>query len=229
MKIGGLQKLSLSDYPGKITAIVFTQGCNFRCPYCHNPELVDPQRFGPLIPEAEVLDFLDRRRGKLEAVTVTGGEPLLQETLLPFLRRLKGMGYLVKIDTNGSCPGPLAELLRDRLADYVAMDLKGPLGKYGNLVTATVDPARIRESIALLRKAGIAHEFRTTVVRSQLTFADLLAAAQLIAGAPLYVLQTFVASKLLDERFRTETAYRAEELSPLRGELEKIVTRCDFR
>jgi pyruvate formate lyase activating enzyme len=229
MKIGGLQKVSLIDYPGRISAVVFTQGCNFRCPYCHNPELVDPQRFGPLIPEAEVLDFLERRRGKLEAVSVTGGEPLLQNALAPFLSRLKSMGYLVKVDTNGSLPGPLAELIRLRVVDYLAMDIKGPLSKYAKLVAAPVDPARIAQSIALIRESGIAHEFRTTLVRSQLDFEDLLSAAHLISGAPRYVLQPFVPSKLLDEGLRSEIPYSTEELYPLRDEVEKIVLHCEFR
>ena len=112
MKIGGLQRVSLNDYPGKICATVFTQGCNFRCPYCHNPELVDPGRYGPVLPEEDVLSFLDKRRGKLEAVTVTGGEPTLQKDLEKFLGELKNMGYLVKVDTNGSNPDTLSTLDR---------------------------------------------------------------------------------------------------------------------
>lgn len=130
MQIGGLQKFSLLDYPGKISAVVFTQGCNFRCPYCHNPELVDPARYQECLPEEEIFSFLETRRGKLEAVTVTGGEPTLQKSLAPFLRRIKDMGFLVKLDTNGSRPDVLEELLRQKLIDYIAMDIKAPLEKY---------------------------------------------------------------------------------------------------
>ncbi len=114
MKIGGLQKISLIDYPGRISAIVFTQGCNFRCPYCHNPELVDPAQYGPILPEEEVFSFLEKRRGKLDAVTVTGGEPTLQPDLDRFLQEIKGMGYLTKVDTNGSNPDVLERLIRGR-------------------------------------------------------------------------------------------------------------------
>jgi pyruvate formate lyase activating enzyme len=130
MKIGGLQKFSLLDYPGKISAVVFTQGCNFRCPYCHNPELVDPERFQECIPEDEIFAFLETRRGKLEAVTVTGGEPTIQNGLSSFVRRIKDMGFMVKLDTNGSRPEVLEELIRHKLIDYIAMDIKAPLEKY---------------------------------------------------------------------------------------------------
>src|SRR5512137_1755764 len=118
MTIGGLQKLSLSDFPGKVSAIVFTRGCNFRCPYCHNPELVDPCQYGPEIPEAEVWAFLEKRRNKLEALIVTGGEPTLQKDLSLFLKRAKEMGYLTKVDTNGSHPDVLERLIHGKLIDY---------------------------------------------------------------------------------------------------------------
>ncbi|MEI7671637.1 MAG: anaerobic ribonucleoside-triphosphate reductase activating protein, partial [Deltaproteobacteria bacterium] len=174
MKIGGLQKFSLIDYPGRISAIVFTQGCNFRCPYCHNPELVDPEQYGPLILEEEVLSFLEKRRGKLEAVTVTGGEPTLQADLEEFLQQIKAMGYLAKVDTNGSNPEMLERLIRGQLVDYLALDVKGPLRKYGQIVNARVETAMIRRSIELITASEIQHEFRTTVVRSQLDKDDLI-------------------------------------------------------
>ncbi|MCX5829703.1 MAG: anaerobic ribonucleoside-triphosphate reductase activating protein, partial [Deltaproteobacteria bacterium] len=122
MKIGGLQKVSLIDYPGKVGAVVFTQGCNFRCPYCHNPELVNPTLFREPIPEEDILAFLKTRRGKLDAVTVTGGEPTLQEGLSSFLQQIKDLGFLVKIDTNGSLPAMIGILLEKGLVDYFAMD-----------------------------------------------------------------------------------------------------------
>ncbi len=221
MKIGGLQRVSLNDYPGKICAAVFTQGCNFRCPYCHNPELVDPGRYGPLLPEGDVLSFLDKRRGKLEAVTVTGGEPTLQKDLETFLVEVKTMEYLVKVDTNGSNPDILSALIDRKLVDYIAMDIKGPLKKYGNLVSAKVDVNRIRRSIQLITTSGIAHEFRTTVVRSQLDLEDLVSAAKIVKGSRLYVLQPFMAKRTLDSAFLSETSYTAEELSIIREVLKK--------
>jgi pyruvate formate lyase activating enzyme len=131
MRIGGLEKFTLADYDDHLSATVFTQGCNFRCPYCHNPELVDAHRFEPPIPEEDVLDFLARRRGQLDGVCISGGEPTLHADLPAFCRRVKALGYDVKLDTNGTNPDMLALLLRERLVDYVAMDYKAPLAKYG--------------------------------------------------------------------------------------------------
>lgn len=221
MKIGGLQRVSLNDYPGKICATVFTQGCNFRCPYCHNPELVDPGQYGPVIPENEVLSFLDKRRGKLEAVTMTGGEPTLQNDLEKFLRELKSMKYLVKVDTNGSNPDTLSTLIDKQLVDYIAMDIKGPLKKYGKIASIKVNVSRIMRSIQLITTSGVEHEFRTTVVRSQLGLEDFVSMVKEIRHARLYVLQPFVASKTLDSAFLSEASYTTEEFSTFREVLEK--------
>ena len=220
MKIGGLQKISLIDYPGRISAIVFTQGCNFRCPYCHNPELVDPAKYGPVLPEAELFSFLETRQGKLEAVTVTGGEPTLQRGLERFLRRMKEMGYLVKVDTNGSNPAMLERLIRGRCVDYLAMDLKGPLHKYRQITNTEVETAKILKSIELITSSGIDHEFRTTVVRSQLDPEDLIATAKLLKRG-LYVLQPYAPVKCLDSAFLKEGSYSAEEFSKIRFNIKK--------
>ena len=228
MKIGGLQKVSLIDYPGRISAIVFTQGCNFRCPYCHNPELVDPGQYGPILPEEEVFSFLERRRGKLEAVTVTGGEPTLQTDLERFLQQIKKMGYLVKVDTNGSNPAMLERLIRGRWVDYLAMDVKGPLHKYGQIAKAKVATAMIRRSIELITSSGIEHEFRTTVVRSQLDKEDLIATAKLLKRG-LYVLQSFVPAKSLDHEFLTEISYSPEEFVDIQKILESNRLRVFIR
>lgn len=228
MKIGGLQKISLIDYPGQISAIVFTQGCNFRCPYCHNPELVDPAQYGPILSEEEVISFLEKRRGKLDAVTVTGGEPTLQPDLDRFLQEIKGMGYLTKIDTNGSNPDVLERLIRGRLVDYLAMDVKGPLQKYERIANVKVKTAKIRRSIELIASSGIEHEFRTTVVRSQLDKEDLIGIAKLLKRG-LYVLQPYVPVKCLDNEFLMESSYSAEEFSEIQRSIQKkqldVVTR----
>lgn len=221
MKIGGLQRVSLNDYPGKICATVFTQGCNFRCPYCHNPELVDPGQYLSVLPEEEVLSFLDNRRGRLEAVTMSGGEPTLQKDLGKFLGELKNMGYLVKVDTNGSNPDVLSTLIDKQLVDYIAMDIKGPLKRYRQIVSVKVDASRIRRSIQLITTSGIEHEFRTTVVRSQLGLDDLVSMAKTIKRARLYVLQPFIAKKTLDGAFLSETSYAPDELSIIREVLGK--------
>ena len=219
MVIGGLQKFSLIDFPGRIGAIVFTRGCNFRCPYCHNPELVDPARYGPTLPEAEVISFLESRKGRLDAVTLTGGEPTLQPDIGRFLHAVKGMGYLTKIDTNGSNPDLLETLIQERLVDYVAMDVKGPLRKYEAITGVKVQTEKIRRSVALMADSGIGHEFRTTVARLQLDPADLAETAQWL-GLGLYVLQPFVPTKCLDPRFLAEASYPPEELTSLAKRLE---------
>lgn len=229
MKIGGVQRISLIDYPGRIGTILFTQGCNFRCPYCHNPELVDPGRYGAETPVEEVWSFLEQRRGKIEAVVVSGGEPTLQKELPDFLEKIKAMGYLTKVDTNGSQPAVLERLIRDKLVDYLAMDVKGPLERYEAIVSAAADTARIAESMALILDSGIDHEFRTTVVRSQMRLDELPTLAKKIKNARLYVLQSFVASKVLDAAFLSEESYSSEEFAGVRADLEKEVRCVLFR
>lgn len=192
MRIGGLLKFSLIDYPGKIAAVIFTQGCNFRCPYCHNPELVIPGRFRDPIPEGEILAFLEKRIGRIEGVVVTGGEPTVQKDLVPFIHKIKRMGYPVKLDTNGSNPDVLKEILRLNLVDYIAMDLKAPLEKYRCLTSVKNCSQRIRESIHVILGSQLAHEFRTTLARPVIPKKDLPKMVSLIRGARKYRLQRFI-------------------------------------
>jgi pyruvate formate lyase activating enzyme len=187
--LGGLQKFSLVDYPGKTCAILFTRGCNFRCPYCHNPELVRPEQYAPEIPLESVLDFLQQRRGLLEAVTLTGGEPTLQADLPVVARAIKEMGFALKLDTNGSHPHVLRKLIEAGLVDYVAMDVKAPFSKYARVCGADVIVEPIWESIALLLQARVESEFRTTVERALLDEEDLLEIGEMIHGAEKYYLQ----------------------------------------
>jgi pyruvate formate lyase activating enzyme len=229
MKIGGLHKVSLIDYPGKISAIIFTQGCNFRCPYCHNPELVDPKLFEPPMPHEEIFGFLDRRRGKLDAVVVTGGEPTLQPNLIPFLRRVKEMGYLVKIDTNGALPEVLENLISHRIADYIAMDIKAPLEKYAQVTRTEVDTERIRRSIDLVMASGTPSEFRTTIVAPLVDREDIRKIGGLIRGARRFVLQKFVASKKLSEDFQKASTYPHSELEEFKKELESVIDEVVIR
>ncbi|MCG6534099.1 MAG: anaerobic ribonucleoside-triphosphate reductase activating protein [Syntrophales bacterium LBB04] len=229
MKIGSLQKVSLIDYPGKIGAIVFTQGCNFRCPYCHNPELVLPSLSGECIPEEFIFSYLDKRKGKLEAVTITGGEPSLQDDLPRFAQDIKAAGYMVKVDTNGSRPDVLEELLKNRLVDYIAMDIKAPLKKY-NAITNTPDSDKtIGHSIKLIMDSGIDYEFRTTIVNTQLTSADILAIGKMIKNAPLYALQRYRNAKPLDRSFLNKSSFTQEEFDALKIKLEKTIGRVMIR
>jgi pyruvate formate lyase activating enzyme len=223
MKIGGLHKVSLIDYPAKISAVVFTQGCNFRCSYCHNPELVDSRLFQPCLPENDILDFLSTRVGKLEGVTITGGEPTLQENLVPFIRRIRKLGFNVKLDTNGSHPDLLAEMIGEKLLDFVAMDIKAPLEKYSSVVHVPVKTDDIRRSIQRVIKSRVPHEFRTTVVASQLEPKDFLVISQEIKGAKRYVLQKYQPVKSLAGKFLRDRTYSDDELISIAKKLEKNI------
>jgi pyruvate formate lyase activating enzyme len=229
MRIGGLQKFSLIDYPDKICAIVFTQGCNFRCSFCHNPELVNPELFQGLIPEADVLSFLERRKGKLDAVQITGGEPTLQPDIIDFIRKIKELDFLVKLDSNGSNPEVLKRLIELEAVDYLAMDVKAPLERYREVTKSRVDPDKIKQSIDLVMAAGLDYELRTTVVRSLLSPDDVLEIGRMISGARLYVLQKFVGSKTLDPKFIRETTYSDEEFEHLKKALKSYVVECIVR
>jgi pyruvate formate lyase activating enzyme len=198
MTIGGYQGFSLNEYPGRIAAVVFCQGCNFRCPYCHNPELVDPDRYAPPWPESRVLDALATRRGQLQGVVITGGEPTLQDDLERFIRSVRDLGFPVKLDTNGSNPDVLAHLLSAGLLDHVGLDVKAPPDKYAALTRAEISPNTITRSISKVIEAGIDHEIRTTWVPSLLSRADLLEIAYTVKGCRRWVVQRFVSSKALD-------------------------------
>lgn len=192
MLICGLQKLSLLDYPDKMAATVFTGGCNFRCPFCHNAPLVTDVQRCPVISEEEVLELLKKRAGILDGVCITGGEPLLQRDIREFIARVKDIGYLVKLDTNGSMPDRLGELIKSGLIDYIAMDIKNCREKYA--VTAGwdgLDIGKIEESVRLIMNSGIDYEFRTTLVRQLHTEEDMVKISQWIGGAEKYFLQTF--------------------------------------
>jgi len=203
MNIGGLQKFSLLDYPGQLAAIIFTQGCNFRCPYCHNPELVDPQRYSPLLETEMVLRFLYKRHKKLSAVVISGGEPTLQEDLIPFLKLIKAMHYKVKLDTNGSLPEVLQEIVKQNLVDYFAMDIKAPLKLYKVITRAELEPGIIKKSMNLIRRAGVDYEFRTTFFDLLLSTDDLASMQNLLKPGDRFIIQQCHYSNTL-EKIRKE-------------------------
>lgn len=182
MKIGGLLKFTLIDFPGRPAAVIFTQGCNFRCRYCHNPELVYPHMFTEPVAEEEIDAFLKRRQGTLEGVVVSGGEPTLFDDLPQFLGKLKSMGYAVKLDTNGTRPEMLKEIIDNKLVDFIAMDLKAPLEKYALITGVDFNMSIIQQSMDLIRSAGIGYEFRTTYDKEVLTDADIEAISQMAGG-----------------------------------------------
>lgn len=192
MHIHGLQKLSMVDYPGKIAATVFTGGCNLRCPFCHNALLVTRLTESPRIDTEEVLHFLRSRRGLLDGVVLTGGEPLLQSDATDFLAQLKDMGFAVKLDTNGCFPDTLSRILEAGFVDYVAMDIKNSKEKYAATVgVPDFDLTPVEESVRLLLEGNTDFEFRTTVVRELHTAQDLKSIGQWIRGAKRYFLQNF--------------------------------------
>lgn len=193
--------MTLIDYPGKIAATVFTVGCNFDCAFCHNPELVDPQKIKkqPIIPEKYFFEFLTSRQGMLEGVCITGGEPTIHKDLSDFLSRIKSLGFAVKLDTNGSNPEMLKKLIDGELVDYIAMDIKGPL-------------QIPKKSVELIKDSGIDYEFRTTVVPALHTKEDILEIARELSPAKKYFLQQFRPGKNLDPLFEKEKTYPLEKL-----------------
>lgn len=188
MLIAGFQMMSMMDYPKQPCCVIFTPYCNMNCTYCHNYHILGKD--APLIEEEEVFAFLRKRKGMLKAVTVSGGEPTLQPNLIPFIRDVKAEGYLVKLDTNGSRPDVLSELLKANLLDYVAMDIKTSAEQYPAVTRSKVAVSDVQKSILLLRNLGIAHEFRTTFA-PEISREDILAATDLIAGCESYYLQQY--------------------------------------
>lgn len=224
MNIGGIQKLSTVDYPGYVVASIFTLGCNMRCGYCHNPELVLPEQLVEPIPTEEVLEFLESRRGLLDGVAISGGEPTMQQDLVAFIAKIKAMGLRVKLDTNGTNPAMLKELLAAKLVDFIAMDIKGPLEKYVQIAARPVDLGAIQESIALIKT--IDHEFRTTIVAEQLTLEDIPAIGRLVKGAKRFALQKFVPDRTLSPRFTRASSFTAEQMNRAQEIMSRFVHEC---
>ena len=195
MRIGGLQKLSLLDYPEKIACTIFTSGCNFRCPFCHNAGLVTHIDEKQLIPAEEVLRFLESRKGLLDGVCITGGEPLLQPDIAEFMQAIKKMGFLVKLDHNGSQPEKMQALVKMGLVDYVAMDIKNCREKYAKTMgVPEFKVAAIEKSVKFLLEKSVPYEFRTTVVKEFHTLTDVVKIGQWLNGAEAYYLQFFADS-----------------------------------
>jgi len=231
MKIGGLQKLTLIDFPGKVACTVFLSGCNFRCPFCYSPELVLPEiiKEHPAIPEKDFFDFLKERKNLLEGVTICGGEPSGEKSLPSFIKKIKKMGFFVKLDTNGSNPEMLAKLIENKLIDYVAMDIKGPKEKYGLIAGAKVDLEKIQKSINILKEGKVDYEFRSTVVPSLHTKEDIIEMAKWIGGAKKYFLQNFRPEKTIDKKFEKIKPYPEEFLKEIQKEISLFFEVCQIR
>lgn len=200
MLIGGMQKTSLMDYPGKISTIIFTIGCNLRCNYCHNPHLFETKN---VIAEKEVFGFLEKRKKYLDAVVISGGEPTLQKDLIDFIKKIKTMGFFVKLDTNGTHPEVIENLIRNNLIDYIAMDVKAPVGSYSKIMDCVVDEKSIKKSIDIVMNSGIDYEFRTTLY-PKLNQEDFRRLFESIKGAKRLYLQ----------QYEPKNAYKKEEIKP---------------
>ena len=228
MKIQGLQKLTLLDYPGKVGCTIFTAGCNFRCPFCHNAALVTKIEDENDIPVEEVLSFLQKRKGMLEGVCISGGEPLLQGDIVEFIQQVKELGYLVKLDTNGSDVSRLKTLIEDKWIDYVAMDIKNTPEKYGETIgVQNISVEQVLQSVDFLLTDKIDYEFRTTVVREFHKREDMTLIGQWLKGAKRYFLQKFEDSgDLIDTGCR---AYTTEIMLQALAIVQEYVPNAQLR
>jgi pyruvate formate lyase activating enzyme len=232
MIIGGLQKLTLIDYPGHIAATVFTVGCNFRCPFCHNPELVMSNVKCQMsnVLEDDFFKLLSERRGKLEGICITGGEPTLQSDLVDFIQKIKELGFKVKLDTNGARPDVLRLLYAQKLLDYVAMDIKSSLENYARTANTKIDLERIKLSVDLIRNSGIDYEFRTTVVPGLHKNDDFEKIGKWLTGAKKYVLQAFEdKGKILDASLKKKTKGKRMDLDKITKKMEKYFGKVEVR
>ncbi len=228
--IGGIKKTSLLDYPDKISAIVFTQGCNFNCGYCHNPDLLNKNSNNTICNTDSFFKFLASRKNKLDGVVITGGEPALQPDLKLFIQKIKELGFLVKLDTNGSSPDTIKDLLSENLLDYIAMDIKAPLYKYSLITKVYTGTDKIFASINLILNSDIDYEFRTTVLASQLSVRDFEQIGKLIKDAKKYYLQKFEAkTKINDESLKNETSYTNEDFDKIITMLKKYIKHVELR
>jgi len=231
MQIGGLQKLTLIDYPGRLAATVFLCGCNFHCPWCYSSELVLPKKIKnqPKISEKEFFDFLNERKNLLEGVTICGGEPTVNKDLPQFCKKIRRLGYFVKLDTNGSNPEMLEELINNKLIDYVAMDVKLPKERYPEIYGKRVKIKNIEKSINILKIKKIDSEFRTTVVPTILDKEDISKIARWVGPAKRYYLQNFRPEKTIDPKFEKIKPYPQEYLISIQKAIAPFFEICQVR
>ena len=228
MKIAGIQKLSLIDFPGHISAVIFTYGCNFKCGYCQNPDLVkqDP---GFVSQEEEVFNYLALRKNVIEGVVISGGEPTIYKDLPELIKRIKDQGFKVKLDTNGADPEGLKEILDSNLLDYVAMDIKTSFGRYDEVTCIKGAVKLAQKSIKHIMSSKVPYEFRTTCVPGVIDEEDVKAIGVSVKGAKKYCLQQFRPEVTLDERFEKLKPFGKETLEKFKTILEKSVQEVELR
>lgn len=233
MRIGGIQQCSMIDYPGKVSCIVFLSGCNFRCGFCHNPELVLPQKIREMkntfIHPDAFFEFLSQRRGLLDGVVISGGEPTIMPDLELFIEKIKERGFLVKLDTNGSNPEIVKKLVAKKYVDYVAMDVKADEEGYSSFMGPGVSFDRVFQSIDFLKKSGVVYEFRSTLIREFHTNARMKGMARLMQGASTLYLQRFRSGITLDSSYECKTAFSDEEMNSIALLFRKNITNVFIR
>lgn len=232
MVFGGLQKHSSIDFPGKLCCVLFTSGCNFDCPYCHNPELAKGEPLLPLhLKEENIYDFLEIRKGFLDGVVISGGEPTLHQDLAATCRNIRAMGYPIKLDTNGSRPKVLKQLLEEGCVDYIAMDIKTDPFAYTPLIARDCNPERILTSIKIIMESNIPHEFRTTCISPLVSHRIVERIAKLIQGAHLYALQQFQNDRVLHPEFfkNRGSRFSSDELKQFQAIASHWVGSCIVR
>jgi pyruvate formate lyase activating enzyme len=227
MKIAGFEKNTLLDYPGKVASIIFTYGCNLRCPYCHNPELViKPLNQDTLFSEEYVIDYLKKRQGLIDALVITGGEPTLQEDLIPFIKKIKKLGILLKLDTNGTLSDRVEKIVNEDIVDYWAMDIKFPaeyLKDYG------MNSKNIKKSIDLIMNSGKEYEFRTTYVKGMHKIEDAHGIGEMIKGAKNYYIQNFRKGKTIDPNLSGKNSFTEKELNEIKDIISEYIEYVKIR
>lgn len=227
MKICGIQKVTLLDFPGYVACTIFLGGCNFDCPYCHNSSLIRSNKAAEIITKEELYEYLKRRKGILDGIAITGGEPLIHSEIIDLIKNIKALGYKVKLDTNGSKPETLKYLISEGLIDYVAMDIKNTLKKYPLTIGCLTDLSKIEESIKLLINSNIEYEFRTTIVKEYHEPNDFHKIGEMIKGAKRYFLQSY---KYQDSvRDKTLSAMTKEELQVCLDIVKEYVVNASLR
>jgi pyruvate formate lyase activating enzyme len=228
MKIGGIKKTSLLDFPDTISAIIWTIGCNFRCPFCYNREIVLGRV--EIISEEEVFSFLEKRKEMLEGLVISGGEPLMQKDIAQFIEKVKKIGYLVKIDTNGTYPKKLKELIDKKLIDYIAMDVKAPKNKYDDLTGVKTDIKKIEKSIEIICNSSVNYEFKTTFAPKLLTKKDIIEVAKWLKDSKRFYLQQFNnEANLLSPKLQNSSPYSKDELIDTLKDIKPYFEYCDVR
>lgn len=240
MIISGIQKTSLIDYPRKICTVLFTRGCNFFCGFCHNPELVIPKKYNKKIPNKEILEFLEKRKEKIDAVTITGGEPTIHKDLPRFIKKIKDLGYLVKLDTNGSNPQILKELINQKLINYIAMDVKNSPRKYRCTIQRKIDLRKIRRSVELIknvcvgqhpgpRRSALDYEFRTTVIPILHDKKSIEDIGKWLRGVKLLIIQQFRPGKHIDPEYKKIKPFTQKQLKEFKKILSKYIQKVQIR